>query len=292
VIVHEWDPSVSESLETAPSRGAKLLLSVFRWLGAWPLPVLHALGVVLGWVAWLVSGSYRRHWLANVRQAGLGWAQSWRSVGAAGQMVAEMPRIWFGRPVSVQWQGRELVQDCFESQRSVLFLTPHLGCFELTVIEVARAYGAEHPITVLFQPPSKSVLEPLLTQGRGRPGVEAVPTTVAGIKHLLQTLRRSGMTGLLPDQVPPQGQGVWVPFFGRAAYTMTLAARLAHQADATLLIWAERLSWGRGYCIHVHPAPEGLSSDKTEASAQINGWMESLIRNCPSQYLWGYNRYK
>ena len=257
-----------------------------------PLPLLHGIGVVLGWLAWLLSPGYRRHWRDNVRQAGLTWSQTWRSVGAVGQMVAEMPRIWFGAPVSVQWDGREYIDRCVQAKQSMLFLTPHLGCFELTVIEVARIYGQPHPVTVLFQPPNKAVLAPLLAQGRSHPGMAAVPTTLAGVKHLLHTLRNGGLTGLLPDQVPPRGLGVWAPFFGRPAYTMTLAARLAHQADATLLIWAERLSWGRGYCIHIRPAPPGLSADKTEASTQINTWMEDLIRECPSQYLWGYNRYK
>jgi Kdo2-lipid IVA lauroyltransferase/acyltransferase len=283
---------VSEFSEPAPSWGAVLLLRLFRWGGQLPLPLLHALGLLLGWLAWLLSASYRRHWRFNVKQAGLSWSQTWRSVGAVGQMITEMPRIWFGPPVSVEWVGREHVDACIDAQRSVLFLTPHLGCFELTVIELARSLGQAKPITVLFQPPNKAVLGPLLEQGRERPGVVAVPTTVSGVKALLQALRKGGMTGLLPDQVPPQGQGVWVPFFGREAYTMTLAARLAHQADVTLLIWAERLSWGRGFRIHVQPAPQGLSPDKAEASAQINTWMEDLIRACPSQYLWGYNRYK
>jgi KDO2-lipid IV(A) lauroyltransferase len=61
--------------------------------------------------------------------------------------------------------------------------------------------------------------------------------------------------GLLPDQVPPDGMGVWAPFYGRPAYTMTLAARLVQQTGAALLlIWAERLPAGRGWVLRVSPA--------------------------------------
>jgi Kdo2-lipid IVA lauroyltransferase/acyltransferase len=99
--------------------------------------------------------------------------------------------------------------------------------------------------------------------------------------------------GLLPDQVPPEGLGIWSPFFGRDAYTMTLSARLAQQTGAAVVLtWGERLPWGRGYCLHFSELPEALSSDLPQAVAQINTAMEGLIQQCPSQYLWGYARYK
>jgi KDO2-lipid IV(A) lauroyltransferase len=98
---------------------------------------------------------------------------------------------------------------------------------------------------------------------------------------------------LLPDQVPPLGMGLWVPFFGREAYTMTLAARLAQQTGAAVLVaWGERLPWGRGYRVHVTPLLAALPPDSVLAAGVINQAMEALIRSCPQQYLWGYARYK
>jgi KDO2-lipid IV(A) lauroyltransferase len=74
---------------------------------------------------------------------------------------------------------------------------------------------------------------------------------------------------------------------------MTLSARLAQQTGATLLLaWGERLSWGRGYTVHVSPLAETLSDDKVLAATQINEAMEQLIQQQPGQYLWGYARYK
>jgi Kdo2-lipid IVA lauroyltransferase/acyltransferase len=93
--------------------------------------------------------------------------------------------------------------------------------------------------------------------------------------------------------VPPQGLGVWAPFFGQPAYTMTLPARLVQQTGATLLlVWGERLSWGRGVRVHVRPWTAELPREPAAAAAAVNAEIESLVRECPQQYLWGYARYK
>ena len=93
--------------------------------------------------------------------------------------------------------------------------------------------------------------------------------------------------------MPPEGQGLWAPFFGRKAYTMTLAARLAQQTGATVLLArCERLSWGRGFVLVIEPLPAALDDSLEAAVLQINRAMEHVIRQCPDQYLWGYARYK
>jgi KDO2-lipid IV(A) lauroyltransferase len=278
------------SSATPPVRGGlnRLLLATSRW----PLALLLALGWGVGWLAWLLDARYRRRWRAHVALAGLTRRQALASVGAAGQMVMEMPRLWFGPPVPARWEGLAHIEAAVAKGQSVLFMTPHMGAFELTVVAHAQRFWATRPMTVLFRPPPKPEMAPLLAAARNREGLRAVPTTLSGVKDLVQTLKSGGTVGLLPDQVPVQGLGVWAPFFGREAYTMTLAARLAAHADVVLLAWAQRLPWARGYVIHVAPAPEPLAADKQAAAAQVNAWMEGLIRQAPSQYLWGYNRYK
>jgi len=110
---------------------------------------------------------------------------------------------------------------------------------------------------------------------------------------MLKALRQGQSVGLLPDQVPPQGLGVWAPFFGREAYTMTLSARLAQQTGAAVLVaWGERLRWGRGYKVHVRPLASDLPADPVQAASVINQAMERIIAERPQQYLWGYARYK
>ena len=146
---------------------------------------------------------------------------------------------------------------------------------------------------MLYRPARQAALAQVLATARQREGLETASTTLTGVRQMIRALRAGQAVGLLPDQVPPEGQGLWSPFFGQPAYTMTLAARLVQQTGATpLLAWGERLPRARGYCIHVQPFAEPLSSELETAVGQINRAMEQLIRQCPGQYLWGYGRYK
>jgi len=271
------------------------MITLFKWMSVSPLWLLHGLGWMLGWLAFGLSPTYRRRFLANVDQAGLNWHQ-WRpSVGQSGKLVAELPRLWMGAPVPVQWseQALERVRQALESGRGLVFLTPHLGCFEVTAQAYAQQFGVRWPMTVLFRPARKPWLREVVAQSRQRPGLLAAPTTLAGVKLLLKALKAGHAVGLLPDQVPPAGQGVMAPFFGRPAYTMTLSVRLIQQTGAAVLLaWGERLSWGRGYRLHVAPLRADLPADVGLAVAAINLEMQALVQQCPGQYLWGYARYK
>jgi KDO2-lipid IV(A) lauroyltransferase len=265
----------------------------FKILSFMPLVVCHALGGLLGWLVFAASGVYRRRFLVQARQAGLG-ARQWRpAVAAAGRLVAELPRLWLGAPVPVQWAGQAHVEAALAAGHGVLFLTPHLGCFEITAQAYAARFGATQPMTVLFRPPRQAWLRDWVAKARARPGLRTAPTTSGGVRQLLRALKQGECVGLLPDQVPPEGQGLWLPFLGREAYTMTLAARLAQQSGASVLLaWGERLDFGRGYRVHVRPLPAPLTGDTGQAAVQINRAIEGLILACPAQYLWGYARFK
>lgn len=270
------------------------MLRWFRFFSHWPLWALHALGWLAGWIAWLTSGGYRRRFLDNSRLAGLDWRAVWGAVGHAGRMSAELPRLWLGRPAPVKWIDDQAAVQAYAAGKGVLFLTPHMGCFEVTAQALAVRFGVKHgPLTVLYRPSRHAGLGRVMDLARNRPGLEAVPTTLAGVRQLIKALRSGHAVGLLPDQVPPEGMGQWAPFFGKPAYTMTLAARLAAQTGAqVVLIWGERLSWGRGFRLHTQTLGHDLSADLDVAVVQINQAMERLILTCPEQYLWGYARYK
>jgi Kdo2-lipid IVA lauroyltransferase/acyltransferase len=268
--------------------------ALFKLLARWPLPLLHAMGAALGWLAYAFSPTYRRRFKANSQLAGYSAAQVRGAVAHAGRMVTELPRLWLGKPVAVDWDGADLIDAAHQAGRGIIFLTPHLGCFEVTAQAIAMRYLPKgHAITVLYRPARKPWLQTLISQARNRPGLNAAPATLSGVKTLVKALRSGQSLGMLPDQVPPQGLGVWAPFFGKSAYTMTLSARLAQQTGATILLtWGERLPKGQGYRVHFRPFTSELSKEADQAAAQINAAMESLVRECPQQYLWGYARYK
>jgi KDO2-lipid IV(A) lauroyltransferase len=234
--------------------------------------------------------------MENAATAGLKFSQLVGAVGHAGSMSSELPRLWMGQPVPVTWanDSLHLLRDAYLSGKGVLLLTPHLGCFEVTAQAISDAFSNNHgPLTVLYRPSRKASLAEVMESSRARPGLDPVPTNMAGVRQMIKALRAGRAVGLLPDQVPPLGMGQWAPFFGKPAYTMTLAARLALQTGAqVVLVWGERMPWGQGFQMHVSNMPQALSDDLDSAVVQINQAMADLILTCPQQYLWGYARYK
>ena len=264
---------------------------LFRLLARLPLPLLHNLGALVGWLIWWASPAYRRHFRRQIGQAGLEDARR-PAIAEAGKGLLELPKIWLRPQAEVvarvaRVSGWELVEAVWAQGRGILFLTPHLGCFEIT----AQYYAAQRPITVLYRRPKQAWLAPLIEQGRGG-NMALAPADLSGVRRLLKALKSGEAAGMLPDQVPGKGEGVWVPFFDRPAYTMTLAARLAETGATVLLAYAERLPYGAGYHLRLFPLSTPLAGELAGRAAQLNRELEALIRRCPAQYLWGYNRYK
>jgi KDO2-lipid IV(A) lauroyltransferase len=258
-----------------------------------PLSVLHRLGSVLGWAMYGISPTYRRHLRENLEQAGYRDARVRRAaIAHAGQMLAETPAMWLRPQEQVSAlvkdvQGMEVTQAARAQGKALLFLTPHIGCFEIA----AQYAGLRIPMTVLYRAPKLGWLEPLMREGRGRGSVRLVPADFRGVRELFAALKRGEAAGFLPDQVPGAGEGEWAEFFGKPAYTATLAPKLAARGDvACFLAYARRLPRAAGYAIVIRPLPAPRAGES--AARHLNRALEALVRECPEQYLWGYNRYK
>ena len=283
---------------------------LLNWLSRRSLRLLHALGAALGWAGYALSPSYRQRLRANAAAAGVGLADRRAAVADAGRLVMELPRLWLRprhQPISdpVQWQGADLLQALLARGQGLVLLTPHMGSFEVSAQAYAERFGTQQPITVLYRPARQAWLRRLEETARARDHLATAPAQLSGVRLMMRALRRGETVGLLPDQVPPDGMGVWAPFFGRPAYTMTLAARLVQQTGAAVcVLWTARLPRGAGYRVHatelVVPLPHaqkgasgGSANDNDAAAAlAINRAMEAVILQMPSQYLWGYHRYK
>lgn len=274
------------------------MVLLLRGLAACPLWFLHGLGALLGWLTYAASASYRLRLRENAQQAGIARSTQREAVAGAGRMVAELPWLWLSPPDRhlsewVQWQGLDKLRQVVEAGRGVVLLTPHLGSFEVCAQAYAQTLGARSPLTALYRPARKPWLRELEEQSRERPGLKTAPASLSGVRQMIRALRRGESVGLLPDQVPPEGLGVWAPFFGRPAYTMTLASRLVEQTGAALLLmWGERRPRGQGWVLHVLSPQDVCVQPEPTTPEMINRCMEALILRAPAQYLWGYHRYK
>ena len=269
-----------------------MLVPLFRLLSTLPLPILHALGAALGWLVYLLVPSHRRLLRANLASAGF-QGQLSGAIAESGKSIVELPFVWCAAPERVASHVTDFnwacVQAVLDAGRGIVFLTPHLGCFEITAQQIALRTA----LTVMYRPPKQAALKPLIEGARARHNLHLAPANLSGVRILAKALKRGQPIGLLPDQVPSSGEGVWADFFNRPAYTMTLPAKLAQIGDAAIiLVYAERLAGGRGYVVRFVPFEGDLSGSAATQARAINGAMEQLIARCPSQYFWSYNRYK
>ncbi len=272
------------------------LVHCLKLLQFLPLSLLHGLGALLGFISNLFNSKSYKHARQNLMQSGLiskpAEFKKTLSDNALenGKGLFETFAIWFKPQANVlNWvkgiDGWQHVEAALQSGKGIIFLTPHLGCFEIT----SFYYGAHYPMTVLYRQPRQQWLLPLIAAGRQRGKITLAPANSAGVKQLLQALKRGEAIGMLPDQAPFEGEGEWAPFFGRPAYTMTLASKLAQKSGAQVLMaFGERLSCGRGYNIHIQPIVAGGIA----TPALLNAEIERIIQQCPTQYLWSYDRYK
>lgn len=268
--------------------------AMMRALARLPLPWLHRAGAVLGWLVYRASPTYAARLRDNLAASGVAPdAPSCRrllraAVREAGKGVLEIIKIWFAPVRDVEaliecdtWWVAERAR---AAGRGVMFLTPHLGCFEVCALYVAQRM----PLTALYRPPRLGWLDPLMVAGRSRGEAQLAPANVKGVRALYKALLKGESIGVLPDQAPGAGEGVWATFFGRPAYTMTLATRLREASGASIVMtYAQRLPQGRGYKLVFEPLESATFDEET-----MNRAIENLIRRCPEQYLWSYNRYK
>ncbi|MBX9676822.1 MAG: lysophospholipid acyltransferase family protein [Methylotenera sp.] len=268
--------------------------TIFKFFGILSLPSLHRLGAALGWIIYYCSPKSAVTIKNNIKTSSLAKNSAQfkqilnANIAESGKAVLETMAIWQKKeadilPLVRQVHGWKIVKDALKRGKGIIFLTPHLGCFEITSIY----YGSKHPITVLYRPPKIKLLRQFILQGRTRKGVILAEANASGVRKLMQALKRNEAIGILPDQIPATGEGEWADFFGKPAYTMTLASKLAEKTGATVIMaFGERLANGAGFDIHI----TGLDSIAT--TTLLNQAIEQQIALKPTQYLWRYDRHK
>ena len=256
----------------------------------------HGLGTFIGGMLWLLPNPIKRYISQNLRIAFPTLSEQdlngliKQNLKQVCQSMVESFLLWKSAQSEAirlvkHCQNWNLVEQALQKKRGIIFLTPHLGCFEITSIY----YGAHHPITVLYRPPKLRWLSGLIEGGRKQPGVSLAPANRQGVRLILQALQRGEAVGILPDQAPSKAEGEWADFFGKPAYTMTLVSKLARRSNAQIIMaFGERLPDSQGFKIHLR----ALDSAQVSTPALLNQAIEQQIRECPSQYYWAYDRYK
>ncbi|WP_174875942.1 lysophospholipid acyltransferase family protein [Vogesella oryzae] len=280
----------------------RLARFVLQALAALPLPLLHALGSVLGRALYWFSPGFRARMRTNIANSKIGGNYQVceqlvkQSAAETGKGALELAIAWCREPAAIVslikgCQGWEHVEAALAAGKGLIFVTPHLGSYDIAGRYISSRLP--FPLTAMYRPPKLAWLEPIMNEGRVRGGAKTAPATGAGVRLLMKALKSGEATIILPDQVPGSGEGVWAPFFGKPAFTMSLLPRLA-QMDNVAVLWftGERLPHGAGFVVHIAPQSQPFTGQREADVAILNAEVERLIRRFPSQYLWSYNRYK
>ncbi len=278
----------------------RFLALLFGLLARLPLPWVHRLGSALGRLAWWLSPGLRRTVCTNLK---LAWpemeperrkALAREVLRETGKSVLELGHLWILPPEDAiklvrEVHGQECVDAAKAKGKGVLLAIPHLGAWEM----MAVYFGLAGPSATLYRPPRQKALHPLIIEGRARAGTELIPADRRAVRAIMRALQQGKVVGVLPDQQPKQGEGVFAPFFSREAWTMTLLPRLAAKLEVPVVFGAVvRLPRGQGYALHFRPPDPDLGApDPRAAATALNANVAGFASQWPAQYQWTYKRW-
>lgn len=276
----------------------KFFLGFFALL---PLPLNHRLGAFIGWLLYIFNSSFKKISEINIATCfphlSIDQKETLirKNMIELGKSITEIGPVWLWPTEKIldkiQIKGSELIQTAVNNKQGVILLNPHLGCWEITGLVLGKQWQTIN----FYQMPKIESLDKIIKQARERSGAKLVATNKKGLAMLIKGLKSAMVTGILPDQTPKdRNSGVFAPFFGREALTMTLVSSLAKRTNALVVTsFAKRLANGQGYLLEFALVDESiLSDDPNVCASTLNHCVEELILQAPEQYLWSYKRFK
>ncbi|PRY63434.1 KDO2-lipid IV(A) lauroyltransferase [Vreelandella songnenensis] len=290
----------ASSSRRRPFDRASIISWLWNTLSGWSLPKLWRFASLVGPLVYHFSKRERRVTELNLKAVYPEFdthtrrAMAKQSLRHSTATMMELGFAWMAEPERIEASilevhGREKLDSARAEGRGVIVLAPHFGNWEVLNFWLSSHF----PFTAMYEPPKIAALEPVIRHGRERMGAKLVPTNSRGVAALLKALKRSEAIGILPDQEPDWGSGVFAPFYTRNAYTATLLPKLVARTQARVVTGVALRLPGRGFAIHFLDADERVYSEDEVASASgVNASVEASIALDPAQYQWEYKRYR
>lgn len=270
-----------------------------RLLAITPLPLLHGLAWPLGqlmyWLPWQKHRVIRTNLalcfpsLSAAERKRLHRAylvEQLRLVVEAGAVFHwSVERI----EARLQIEGWDLVEAAAERGQGVMFVSGHVGNWELLNLFISSRL----PLATLYRKPDQPALDVFICRPRQRFGGSVVPGGSPALRGMLAQLRRGQAVAVAADIQPKRGEGVFVPFLGQPALTMTLVNRLAQKTGCAVIFCSGlRRPRGQGWQFRFEEAPALIAdADPVLAMSAMNRWLGKVVERAPAQYLWLYKRF-
>ena len=266
-----------------------LPLSVLRWLGG-------VVGVVAIQLSHRAHNRIKKNLLAtgmcdesNVERVAKKTSVEWGKTLIEAACIAWRRSSAYNAKLIVKAHGFTYMKECLLSGKPTVFLTPHIGNFEVALKYTAHKLSSR-VFTILYKPAKAKWLNQVMLEGRTEKNIKPVPTNRNGMFTLIKDLRANGIVGVLPDSIASSGDGVWVDFFGQKTFATTLAAKMTLTENAhTFIVASYRVKGG----FEVDYIPFSPKSQHVGVVVQdIYRVIEEIILKAPEQYYWSYDRFR
>ncbi len=213
------------------------------------------------------------------------------SFQSLGMSLFETAMAWFAKdeqlpPITIY--GLEKWQHYHNEKMGVLFISAHLGSFEL----IGRLIKKKIPITAVYRPQKLKLLDAFTYFYRAQFMHKLIARD--NLRELIRALKNGESVWYTPDVDAGRQNSVFVPFFNIPAATITTSSRLiAHNASKALGLFFYRRADLSGYDFFIEDTLGDFpSEDLAQDASQVNRMIENAIRKHPEQYLWQYKRFK
>ncbi|MBN2430553.1 MAG: lysophospholipid acyltransferase family protein [Acidobacteria bacterium] len=280
--------------------------ALFLALRRLPFRAAVAAGRSAAWGVYLASGKHRRIARINLDIAFPDKStaekrriarRSFQNLGEHLVLVARFPSLRKENQLHrlIHFAGAEHFQQAKEQNRPVLFLTAHLGFWELMAFCHGVVARRVHFIVRNLNQPG---LDELLCRYRSLTGNVAIPKQNA-LRQVLRTLGRGEDVGILIDQNVQAKEGIFVDFFGKAASFTPGFALVALKSDAVILpsFMVHNPRGQARYTFHYLPEMPlektgDLETDIRRNTQRFARTLEEAVRRWPEHWLWGHRRWR
>jgi KDO2-lipid IV(A) lauroyltransferase len=275
-----------------------LLIGFMRLIARWPLPLVRALGALLGALLWLAARRRRHIADVNLRLCFPEWDEAqrrrmvWRHFIAFGQSVLDRAWLWHA-PEAVLRKRLQYAGDlqALTAPGPLVMFAPHFVGLDAGGLAVSMALQPA-AVAFIFVAQSNPVVEQWVRAGRERTGNTRPYFRHEGMRKILAGLKRGDALHLSPDMDFNRGESIFVPFMGVQAATVPSLSRLARVAGARVVPVVTRMT-PTGYTLEVHaPLDHFPTEDLVADTTRMNDLLADCIRTMPEQYHWVHRRFK
>ncbi|ACV28031.1 lysophospholipid acyltransferase family protein [Kangiella koreensis] len=214
-----------------------------------------------------------------------------QSLAHTGQLFSEAAKVWCNKN-GESWidaiYGEEKVKATLAQGKGVLITGAHIGNWEVALYYL----GSRYKFHCMYRPPRQLEMDEVICKGRCKNSTTMVAGNSRGVMHLIESLKAGNVAAILSDQEPGRRAGVFVPFFGKPALTMTLVQKVQQKSNAEVYQIAAIRNEKGTFDIHLEPLDMNPEVEELKYAEKVNQHLENIIRRFPEQYQWSYKRFK